>query len=118
MKITRVILEVKQGLPNYSARTATVEACVDDSEDSLDIVAAITRIKMEIETAWQPKENQTPKEQVSPQPKAELLKAPKAARAAASKAKKKSEESAIVDDAEREMGVYPGYLSDDSDLDI
>lgn len=51
MKISQISVELKQGLPNYSSRSATV-VCTADADESLDIAETIIRIHEEVREAW------------------------------------------------------------------
>lgn len=51
MKINRITVELKQGLPNYSSRSALVEALADEGE-SLDIKKTIKDLSDRIKSAW------------------------------------------------------------------
>jgi len=51
MKITKISVELKQGLPNYSSRAASVEAVADEGE-TLDPVSNIKKLTEQIKTAW------------------------------------------------------------------
>lgn len=50
-KVTEVVLELKEGLPNYSGRTATVKV-VADEEESLDVSACLIQLRQEIRNGW------------------------------------------------------------------
>lgn len=82
MKIVSVRVELKQGLPNYSSRTAEVVAVADESE-SLDIQGVVLSLSAEIKQAWTPKVVEaTPeleKAIAAPQPLMPVVEAPKSA---------------------------------------
>lgn len=47
MKVTEIIVEIKEGLPNYSGRTATVKV-VANADECLNIPSVIAGIRAEI----------------------------------------------------------------------
>jgi hypothetical protein len=51
MKVTKVVVELKQGLPNYSSRTASLE-CVADEGENLDPINVINTMTENIKAAW------------------------------------------------------------------
>ena len=51
-KITEVRLSIRQGLPNYSSREASVVVVADEAE-SLDVVKKLQEVKTQIESALQ-----------------------------------------------------------------
>jgi len=53
MKVVNIRIELKQGLPNYSSRTAEVIAIADESE-SLDIIKTISELTSQVKAAWGP----------------------------------------------------------------
>lgn len=53
MKIVSITVGIKQGLPNYSSRTADAVAVADEGE-SLDIKRVVLELSNEIKTAWSP----------------------------------------------------------------
>lgn len=51
MKIAQIVVEVKEGLPNYSSRTASVTATAEGDE-SLDIVTHIAGLQAQIKEGF------------------------------------------------------------------
>jgi hypothetical protein len=57
MKIIEIRYDVKQGLPNYSSRGASVLAVADEG-DSLDVAATLEHLASLIREAWTKKKEE------------------------------------------------------------
>ncbi len=89
-KVIQVTVELKQGLPNYSSRAASVVIVADEGE-SLDLGTVIQRGQTDIKAAFEGKQTTAPvvvtpppapkvetkDEVVSPTPGVHVVKAPK-----------------------------------------